>query len=240
MLIAPGASLGGARPKASVLDERGHLWIAKFPSVKDTYNVGGWEMVVNELAFKAGIRIAEGMIRQYNSEHLTYLSKRFDRASGGARIHFASAMTLLGHADGETGASYLHLAEFIMQQGASPNQDLEQLWRRIVFYIAIRNTDDHLRNHGFLLTDAGWELSPAYDINPIYFGTGLSLNISETDNSLDFEVAREVAKYFRITNAQATTIIAGTKNIVKQWRKMAGKYKIPSKEQDLMAAAFEH
>ena len=240
MLIAPGASLGGARPKASVLDERGHLWIAKFPSVKDTHNVGGWEMVVNDLAFKSGIRIAEGMIRQYNSEHLTYLSKRFDRTSGGARIHFASAMTLLGHADGETGASYLHLAEFIIRQGASPSRDLEQLWRRIVFYIAIKNTDDHLRNHGFLLTDTGWELSPAYDINPIYYGTGLSLNISETDNSLDFEIAREVAKYFRLTDVQAATIIKGTKNIVKQWPKLADKYKIPSKEQDLMAAAFEY
>ncbi|MBP7555507.1 MAG: HipA domain-containing protein [Chitinophagaceae bacterium] len=240
MLIAPGASLGGARPKASVLDEKGHLWIAKFPSVKDTHNVGAWEMLVNEMAKQAGITMAEGIVRQYNSDHFTYFSKRFDRTSGGERIHFASAMTLLGLSDGATGASYLHLAEFIMQHGATPAADLEQLWRRIVFYIAIKNTDDHLRNHGFLLTQHGWQLSPAYDVNPIYFGTGLSLNISETDNSLSYELAGEVAKYFRLTGRQAETIINNTKKIVKNWFTLADKYNISSKEKDMMAAAFEN
>lgn len=239
MLIAPGASLGGARPKASVLDEKGHLWIAKFPSVKDTHDVGAWEILVNDMALKSGIQIAAGMVKKFNSNHHTYLSKRFDRASKGGRIHFASAMTLLGKSDGVTGVSYLDLAEFIMQQGAVPDQDLEQLWRRILFSIAIKNTDDHLRNHGFLLTDTGWRLSPAYDINPIYFGTGLSLNISETDNSLDFDLARDVAKYFRLTDTQAKKITDEIKKVVKQWRKRADKYKIPSKEQDLMASAFE-
>jgi len=239
MLIAPGASLGGARPKASVVDEKGHLWIAKFPSVKDTHNVGGWEMVVNELATRAGIAIADGIVRQYNSEHLTYLSKRFDRTSKGARVHFASAMTLIGHTDGAAGVSYLDLAEFIMQQGASPGPDLEQLWRRIVFYIAIKNTDDHLRNHGFLLTESGWQLSPAYDVNPIYFGTGLSLNISVTDNSLDFDLAVSVAKYFRLTDSQAASIIDQTKKVVSDWPKLADKYQISSKEKDMMVAAFE-
>lgn len=239
MLIAPGASLGGARPKASVLDEKGHLWIAKFPSIKDTHNVGAWEMVVNELAQKAGINIAEGMIRQYNSDNNTFLSQRFDRTGKGERIHFASAMTLLGQSDGATGVSYLQLAEFIMQQGAAVAPDLEQLWRRIVFYIAIKNTDDHLRNHGFLLTGNGWQLSPAYDVNPIFFGTGLSLNISETDNSLDFDLAREVAKYFRLTAVNADKIIAGTKKAVKEWQHVAAKYRIPSKEQEMMASAFE-
>lgn len=240
MLIAPGASLGGARPKAGVLDEQGHLWIAKFPSVKDTHNVGAWEMLVNELAQQAGIHIADGMIRQYNSDHHTYLSKRFDRSDNGERIHFASAMTLLGQTDGATGVSYLQLAEFIMQKGANANSDLEQLWRRIVFYIAVSNTDDHLRNHGFLLTPQGWQLSPAYDINPVYFGTGLSLNISETDNSLSFELAREVAKYFRVTATQANTIITDTQKVVSKWSLLADKYKIPSGEKDLMAAAFEN
>lgn len=239
MLIAPGASLGGARPKASVSDEQGHLWIAKFPSIKDTHNIGAWEMVVNELALQAGIVPAEGMVRQYNSDHHTYLSRRFDRSKNQERIHFASAMTLLGHTDGATGVSYLDLAEFIMRQGASPNRDLEQLWRRIVFYIAIKNTDDHLRNHGFLLTPTGWELSPAYDINPVYYGTGLSLNISETDNSLNYDVAREVAKYFRISDIQARDIIGNTKKVVKQWKELADKYKISSKEQEVMANAFE-
>jgi serine/threonine-protein kinase HipA len=240
LLIAPGASLGGARPKASVMDENGHLWIAKFPSVKDDHNVAAWEMVANELAKKSGIIIARGNVRHYSSEHLTYLSKRFDRTDDGGRIHFASAMTLLGHTDGATGVSYLNLAEFIMQQGASPKRDLEQLWRPIVFFIAIKNTDDHLRNHGFLLTDTGWELSPAYDINPIYYGTGLSLNISETDNDLNFDLAREVAKYFRLTNVKAKEIIAATRKIVNHWPKLADKYQVSAKEQDLMAAAFEN
>ena len=239
MLIAPGASLGGARPKASVLDEKDHLWIAKFPSVKDTHNVGAWEMVVNELAIQTGISVAEGMAKQYNSEHLTYLSKRFDRTTTGERIHFASAMTLLGQNDGATGVSYLHLAEFIIQHGAASGTDLEELWKRIVFYIAIKNTDDHLRNHGFLLTQNGWQLSPAYDINPIYFGKGLSLNISETDNSLNFDLAREVAKYFRVTSANADDFIASTEKVVKSWRRVAKKFKIPSREQDMMASAFE-
>ncbi|HTE27229.1 type II toxin-antitoxin system HipA family toxin [Flavitalea sp.] len=240
ILIAPGASLGGARPKASVLDENGHLWIAKFPSVKDGHNVAAWEILANDLAIQSGIIIAEGSVRQYNSEHHTYLSKRFDRTSKGSRIHFASAMTLLGHTDEAAGVSYLDLGEFIMQQGASPKRDLEQLWRRIVFFIAIKNTDDHLRNHGFLLTDAGWELSPAYDINPIYYGTGLSLNISETDNDLNFDLALEVAKYFRLKDLQAKEIIAATRKIVRQWQKVADKYQIPSKEKDLMAGAFEN
>jgi serine/threonine-protein kinase HipA len=239
MLIAPGASLGGARPKASVSDESGHLWIAKFPSIKDTHNVAAWEMVVNELATQAGIVIAKGMIRQYNSAHLTFLSKRFDRTGNAGRIHFASAMTLPGLMDGATGVSYLDLATFIMQQGAAPGPDLEQLWRRIVFHIAVKNTDDHPRNHGFLLTDSGWRLSPAYDVNPIYFGTGLSLNISETDNSLDFDLAHSVAKYFRLTDARASAIIKETKNVVSRWPSLATRYNISIKEQDLMAAAFD-
>ena len=164
MLIAPGASLGGARPKASVMDEEGQLWIAKFPSVKDRTDIGAWEMVVNELAEKAGLTIANGMARIYNSEQHTFLSRRFDRTATGERIHFASAMKLLGQTDGTAGASYLQLAEFILQNSASPNADLEELWKRIVFYIAVKNTDDHLRKHGFLLTPNGWRLSPAYDV----------------------------------------------------------------------------
>lgn len=240
MLIAPGASLGGARPKASVLDKEGQLWIAKFPSIRDRTDIGAWEMVVNELAEKAGITIAKGMARVYNSEQHIFLSRRFDRTVAGQRIHFASAMTLLGQTDGTTGASYLQLAEFILQNSASPNADLEELWRRIVFYIAVKNTDDHLRNHGFLLTPDGWMLSPAYDVNPVYSGTGLTLNISETDNALDWELARSVARYFRIKDTQAAEIIAQTRTAVGQWTKIASKYKIKRSEQELMARAFEH
>lgn len=240
LLFAPGASLGGARPKASVVDENGNLWIAKFPSVKDTHNVGAWEMLVNEMARRVGINMAEGSVRQYKSDHLTYLTKRFDRISKNRRVHFASAMTLLGQNDGATGISYLHLAELIMKYGATPESDLEQLWRRIVFYVAIKNTDDHLRNHGFLLTTNGWQLSPAYDVNPVYFGSGLSLNISETDNSLSFELVSDVAKYFRVTDRKAADIIKTTKTAVKGWHKLADKYKIPPQEKDKMAAAFEY
>ncbi|MDO6433488.1 HipA domain-containing protein [Flavitalea sp. BT771] len=242
MLIAPGASLGGARPKASVTDEKGHLWIAKFPSVKDTANVGAWEMLVAELAAESKINTAHGIIKRFNSKYDTFLSKRFDRTKEGRRLHFASAMTLLSKTDGAdalTGVSYLDLVQFIMEKGAAPNADLEQLWRRIVFSIAIKSTDDHLRNHGFLLTESGWQLSPAYDINPIYFGTGLSLNISSDDNSLDFDLALSVAGYFRVTSSQAKDIIIRTKKTVSKWRQLANKYQIPRQEQEQMSAAFE-
>lgn len=239
LLIAPGASLGGARPKASVIDTHKHLWIAKFPSVSDKTDVGGWEMVVNELARNAGVVMAEGMARKFNSKYHTFLNKRFDRTDNGNRLHFASAMTLLGHSDGGEGVSYLHLAEFIMQNGGRVNDDLSQLWRRIVFNIAIKNTDDHLRNHGFLLTPSGWVLSPAYDVNPVYFGKGLTLNISETDNSLDFDLARSVARYFRLNDKQAVFIIEEVQNAVRSWKKIAAKYRINNQEQDQMATAFE-
>jgi len=239
LLLAPGASLGGARPKASVTDEKGQPWIAKFPSIKDKTDIGAWEMVVNEMARKAGVQIAGGMLKKYNSEQHTFLSKRFDRTTGNRRLHFASAMTLLGQSDGATGISYLDLAGFITQQGAAARRDLEELWRRIVFNILVKNTDDHLRNHGFLLKDKGWELSPAYDVNPVYFGQALTLNISETDNSLDIELAKSVARHFRVSSPKANEIIGEVKKAVKGWQKLAAKYHIKKAEQDLMAGAFE-
>jgi len=239
LLIAPGASLGGARPKAGVTDEKGQLWIAKFPSLRDQTDIGAWEMVANDLAEKAGISIAKGMARTYVGPQHTFLSERFDRTPTGERLHFASAMTLLGQTDGATGASYLDIAEFMLQNSASPNEDLEELWRRIVFYVAVKNTDDHLRNHGFLLTPNGWRLSPAYDVNPVYSGTGLTLNISETDNTLDFDLARSVAGYFRVPDKTAGTIIDHTRKVVGGWQKTASKYKIKRSEQELMAKAFE-
>jgi serine/threonine-protein kinase HipA len=241
LLIAPGSSLGGARPKASVADSNNHLWIAKFPSINDEKNIGAWEMVVNILASKAGINMAQGEIRKFKNKHHTYLTKRFDRTQKGERIHFASAMTLLGYTDGtsfQDGVSYLELAEFITRHGASVNQDLEELWRRIVFSIAIKNTDDHLRNHGFILSDSGWKLSPAYDINPNEFGTGLSLNISETDNSLNFDLALSVAEYFRIDAKLGEAIIKKTKTIVSNWRSVATEIGILKQEQNRMEQAF--
>jgi serine/threonine-protein kinase HipA len=239
MLMAPGASLGGARPKASVVDTKDNLWIAKFPSGNDHVDIGGWEMVVNVLAKEAGLNIADSQVKKFNSKHHTFLSKRFDRVKGNGRIHFASAMTLLGYSDGAEGVSYLNLAEFIMQNGANVKDDLEELWRRIVFNISVKNTDDHLRNHGFLLTSQGWILSPAFDVNPVYHGRGLTLNISETDNSLDFDLASSVAKYFRVPGNKATTIISKVQQAASKWQRVAKAYKIPASEQDLMAQAFE-
>lgn len=240
ILLAPGSSLGGARPKASVLDPANNLWIAKFPSKNDEKNVAAWEMVVNELARQAGIDVAEGKIQQFRNKYDTYLTKRFDRNEKGERVHFASAMTLLGHKDGEdsAGASYLELAEFITRYGAAVDKDLEELWRRIVFNICVKNTDDHLRNHGFLLTENGWVLSPAYDINPNEYGQELCLNISLEDNSLDIGLGLEVAGYFRLDDQKANQIIAHIKTTVSTWRSGAIKYKIPKAEQDKMSGAF--
>lgn len=241
LLMAPGSSLGGARPKASVLDEKGHLWIAKFPSKKDGTDIGAWEMVVHQLAIKAGLNVAESTTGKFYSNQHTFLTKRFDRTQKGERIHFASAMTLLGHTDGtnyEAGVSYLDLVEFITKQGARVTEDLEELWRRIVFYICVSNTDDHLRNHGFLLSSTGWVLSPAYDINPVEKATGLSLNISEKDNSLNLELAQEVAKYFRVSDQRAKEIIEVVKKTVGEWGKIAEKIGISKNEKEVMASAF--
>jgi serine/threonine-protein kinase HipA len=239
LLIAPGASLGGARPKASVIGKDGQLWIAKFPSVKDKVDIGGWEMVASELSLAAGINTSKSMIKKFNNEQHTFLSQRFDREADGSRLHFASAMTLLGKTDGADPVSYLDLAEFIMKFGANVDEDLKELWTRIVFNIAIKNTDDHLRNHGFMLLPTGWHLSPAYDVNPVYFGNGLTLNISRTDNSLDFDLAISVAKYFRIDQVTASSIVGNIKKQVKNWSKLAKKIGIPRQEQELMANAFE-
>lgn len=242
MLIAPGSSLGGARPKASVLDAKKNLWIAKFPSRNDGKDIGAWEMIVRELGVKAGVNMAESTVQKFGSKHHTFLTKRFDRTAKGERIHFASAMTLLGYKDGNDyndGISYLELVEFIIRNGAKPEQDLEELWRRIVFSICVKNTDDHLRNHGFLLTEDGWILSPAYDVNPVETGTGLTLNISENDNSLDLNLALEVSPYFRLNKKQAHTIIEAVRNSVNDWQKLAQKFAITKEEQTLMSNAFE-
>jgi len=240
MLIAPGSSLGGARPKASIVDADNNLWIAKFPSRNDDKDIAAWEMVVNKLAINAGLNVAEGKLQQFNSKYHTYLTKRFDRTVHNKRIHFASAMTLLGHVDGEdaAGASYLELMEFISRYGAAVEKDLEELWRRIVFNICIKNTDDHLRNHGFLLTGKGWLLSPAYDINPNEYGKGLSINITDADNSLDLNVAREVSRYFRLSDKKASRIIQKISTTIKDWKKIAAAYKISKAEQERMEGAF--
>jgi serine/threonine-protein kinase HipA len=243
MLIAPGSSLGGARPKASIMDEKGHLWIAKFPSRNDLKDIGAWEMVVHKLAVEAGLNVSDAMVQVFSGKYHTFLIKRFDRAKNSKRIHFASAMTLLGYNDGAdhtAGVSYLELAGFIQQYGANTETDLHELWRRIVFNICVSNTDDHLRNHGFLLTEKGWVLAPAYDMNPIETGTGLTLNISETDNSLNLEVAKEVAEYFRLKKDRADKIIEEVISAVQHWRSVAAKLGISKNQIQSMESAFNH
>jgi serine/threonine-protein kinase HipA len=243
MLIAPGGSLGGARPKAGVLDENGELWIAKFPSRRDEFDIGAWESVACKLAGQAGIQVETSKTAKFASDHHTFLAKRFDRTPDGGRVHFASAMTLLQRSDGDdssSGVSYLDLAQLIIKSGYQADRDLEELWRRIAFFICISNTDDHLRNHGFLLTTQGWRLAPAYDINPTPHGSGLSLNISENDNSQDLDLAVQVAPYFRVKHPHALEIINDTVSVVAGWRKVAKSLGIGRDEQERMASAFEH
>lgn len=242
LLLAPGASLGGARPKAGVVDPRGHLWIAKFPSRGDKEDIGGWEAVVSALAPRAGIDVASATAKRFGSPHHTFLNRRFDRTDSGTRLHFASAMTLLGRADGDnraSGASYLELAEFIARDGSQPANDLEQLWRRIVFFMGVSNVDDHLRNHGFLLEPGrGWKLAPAYDVNPSATGDGLTLNVSETDNAQELDLALQVARQFRLTPDAAAGIAGEVIGAVRGWKGEAKKLGLPADEVDRMANAF--
>jgi serine/threonine-protein kinase HipA len=242
MLIAPGGSLGGARPKASVVDPLGHLWIAKFPSVRDEYDVGAWEMVVHTLAKVAGLTVPDALVRRFGNQHHTFLVKRFDRTLDGRRLHFASAMNLTGHQDGDdasTGVSYLEIARILMTDGTKTDVDLRELWSRIVFNLLVSNADDHLRNHGFLLDPGkGWQLSPAFDMNPTPHAHGLKLNITEADNAMDLELARSVAPYFRVSASDGDDIIERQQQIVSQWRKIAASLGISAREQERQSDAF--
>jgi len=237
MLMSPGSSLGGARPKACVVDQDNSLWIAKFPSRYDDYDIGAWEYVTHVLALDAGINMSECRIDKFNNQYHTFLTKRFDRTTQ-RRLHFASAMTQLGYYDGDYGASYLELAQFLTEHGSNTKADLEQLWRRIIFNIAVSNTDDHLRNHGFIYHKGGWLLSPAYDINPVTPANGLHLNITDDDNSLDYELAMEVIDFFQLTNLRAEQIKNEVLNSVRSWSKVATKNGISRSEQQMMAPAF--
>lgn len=243
MLIAPGGSLGGARPKASVVDPDGRLWIAKFPSLRDECNVGAWELVVQTLAKQCGLAVPASLARQFSSPNHTFLVQRFDRTDQGRRLHFASAMTLTGHSDGDdadSGVSYLELARVLIDHGAQTNVDLRELWTRILFNVLVSNTDDHLRNHGFILEPGrGWRLSAAFDMNPVPGAAGLKLNISESDNALDIDLVFSVAHYFRVTDDDAFAIMKRCVDVVRQWRKVATALKLPVREQNFMAPAFQ-
>lgn len=240
VLMAPGSSLGGARPKANILDENKELWIAKFPSKNDTIDKAAWEYLAYQLAIKAGIHMAPSKIEKISGSFNTFFTKRFDREEG-YRLHFASAMTMTGNNEDtirDNPASYLELAEFIQNHGAMVNDNLEQLWRRIVFNIAISNTDDHLRNHGFILTNQGWVLSPAYDLNPSIDKDGLALNIDMDNNALDYDLAKSVGEFFRLDDKQMDKIIQEVLAVVATWKEVAKEIGIANKEQTLMSKAF--
>jgi len=240
VLIAPGSSLGGARPKANIFGKDKDLWIAKFPSKTDTVDKAAWEFLTYNLAIGCGIEMAESKIERISGAYHTFLTKRFDRENGN-RIHFASAMTMTGNTEESLKTitpSYLDIVDVIETYGTNVDKNLQQLWRRIVFNIAVSNTDDHLRNHGLILNEKGWELSPAYDLNPSTEKDGLALNIDMDDNSLNFDLAKSVGEFFRLNESEMDAIIEEVLTVVSDWKSVAKQIGIPNKEQLLMESAF--
>lgn len=239
-LFAPGSSLGGARPKASVRDEVGILYMAKFPSKNDTRDVGGWELVAHRLARKAGIIVPDAKPLHFpDSPYTTFLVRRFDRTPNGGRLAFISAMTLTQHTDGEAGASYLELVDLLQSRGADTWTDSIQLFRRVLFNILIHNTDDHLRNHGFFLDTGGIRLSPAYDINPSIDRQELALAINEVETACDVSIAMETSQDYGLNQSEAADVLKQVQDAVTGWRQEAIRLNIPNADQDLMAAAFQ-
>lgn len=240
-LLKPGSSLGGARPKVTVEDEQGNLWIAKFPSKNDEYDVGAWEKVVHDLAKLCGLNVPESKVEKFSKDGSTFLVKRFDR-DGEKRIHFASAMTMLGKNDGassDDGSSYIDIVDFIKAYGSSPKDDLIELFKRIIFSMSVSNTDDHLRNHGFILNDKGWKLSPLYDVNPVPYGDVLSLNVDSYDNSISIDLAISSACFYDITKYDAEVYADEILTIVKNnWEQLAKKYGINRDQIEEMRPAF--
>ncbi len=240
-LVQPGSSLGGARPKASVIDENKILHIAKFPSRKDDYDTGLWEHFSHLLAKKAGIHAAETKVIFTNDKYHTLLSRRFDRKEDGKRIHFASAMTLLGLNDGDnanTGHGYLDIVDFILQNCTNVEDNLQELYRRVAFNICIGNTDDHFRNHGFLLTSKGWTLAPAYDMNPT-LNEYQSLLVSSTSNKAELGILLDTCEDYMLNRKIAEKIISEVIEVVKGWREMATRLSISKREMDIFAGVLD-
>lgn len=239
-LVHPGTSLGGARPKASVTDGNKQLYVAKFPSRKDLYDVGLWEHFAHLMADAAGITCAKTKVITAGSKYHTLLSKRFDRTEEGKRIHFASAMTMLGLTDGQnasTGNGYLDIVDFIVQSCCCVESNLQELFRRVAFNIAIGNSDDHFRNHGFLLTSKGWTLSPAYDLNPtLAREQSLLINAYTTEANLD--ILLESCDDYMLSFETARQIIEDVKAVMSKWRQVATSIGLSSSEQDLFKDRF--
>ena len=239
ILLAPGSSLGGARPKANVLDTDGSLWIAKFPSKHDEYDAGAWEFVVHELAKMCGLDVPEARLRKFSDSGSTFLIKRFDR-DGTRRIHFASAMTMLGKQDGESSeASYADIADFLRVHGARPKEDIRELWKRVVFSVLVKNTDDHLRNHGFLLRKDGWCLSPMYDVNPNPYGSHLSLGILGDECCLSADYLIAVSSRFLVAADEARLFVETARGIISEnWVKLAKSNGVSDRSIEYMENAF--
>jgi serine/threonine-protein kinase HipA len=220
ILVAPGASLGGARPKAN-LSEGNELWIAKFPSAEDDRDVAAWEKLVHDMAADCGIDVPESRIERVGHEYHTFMVQRFDRENG-ARKFFTSAMTLLNRTDKEE-ATYIDLAEFIATQGspAHIDKDLKQLFRRVAFNIAVANRDDHLRNHGFMRTPAGWRLSKAYDMNPSLKKPEHVLGIDEDLHAPLLDTLLETAPYYKLDDPDAMQVVEEVLAVVSSWKSRA-------------------
>ena len=242
LLLAPGSSLGGARPKASVRDRDGHLAIAKFPHKDDEINTVLWEAVALTLAAKAGISVPDWRLERVANKSVLLL-RRFDRAQGRQRIPFLSAMSMLGASDNES-HSYLEFVDVLRRYGANAKQDIHALWRRIIFNILISNTDDHLRNHGFLYVGPdGWRLAPAYDLNPVPTDIRprvLTTAIDLDDGSASLDLAMSVIGYFELNQGKAHGIAAEVGQTVATWRKEAAHLGLTPAEIDRMSSAFEH
>lgn len=241
-LVQPGSSLGGARPKASVVDTDKVLYVAKFPSRKDDCNTGLWEHFCHLLAKKAGINAASTQVISTSDKYYTLLSRRFDRTDDGKRIHFASAMTLLGLANGanaSTGNGYLDMVDFILQNCTEVNKNLQELYRRVAFNICIGNSDDHFRNHGFLLTSKGWTLSPAYDMNPT-LNEYQSLLISNSSNKADLAILLDACEDYMLPQDVATKIITEVVTAVRDWKILATKLGIANSEMELFGSTFSY
>lgn len=240
-LVQPGTSLGGSRPKASVTDNRQNLYVAKFPSRKDDYDAGLWEHFCHVLAQRAGINAASTQVISTSDKYHTLLSHRFDRRDGGKRIHFASALTLTGLSDGDNASSghgYPDIVDFILQGCTGVETNLQELYRRVAFNICIGNSDDHFRNHGFLLTAKGWTLSPAYDMNPTLNEYQCML-ISGSSNKADLNILLDACEDYMLNKTTATKIISEVVTAVKEWKSLAIRLGIAKREMDLFGQIFE-
>ncbi|MGB6450909.1 MAG: HipA domain-containing protein [Steroidobacteraceae bacterium] len=238
VLVAPGASLGGARPKANFTEADGSLWIAKFPARDDDRDIGGWEYVVHTLAMKAGVDVPPAKLIRLNNDSHTFCVQRFDRMRC-VRRFYASALTLLRREQSE-GASYLELAQFIRSRGDAENADadLAQLFRRVAFNVAVGNRDDHLRNHGFVLGKTGWRLAPAFDINPNIDKAEHVLNIDDSDNRPSLDTVLSTAAFYGLTGDRAQQILEDVGAAVDEWQDAAHKERITDSDVDLTAGAF--